>query len=156
MTGLAPANHVRPLAVAMVVVVMLVGSALAWQVIRNPGVATVEIRRGELAPAAPGASPTLAAGDAERGGQIAQAQCSGCHTTDRRLIGPSWASIAARYEPATDAVSRERCIPRIITAVEHPRPGWDGYPPGPALKLPTADRAALAAYILDIGRGNRS
>ena len=145
---------VRPAAVAMVVVVLAIGSVLAWQIIANPGVATIEVRGGALAQAAEALPVALGTGNADQGLQIAAAQCSGCHTTDRRLIGPSWASIAARYDPATDAISRERCIPRIVTAVEHPRPGWDGYPPGPAMSLSRDDRAALATFILE--RGGKS
>jgi cytochrome c551/c552 len=77
----------------------------------------------------------------ERGAALQQLGCAGCHSDNRREIGPSYAVIAERYH----------CRPvELSAAIGHPEPGWADYPPGPAGPPPARDdRAALVAWILN-------
>jgi cytochrome c551/c552 len=79
----------------------------------------------------------------ERGATVQRMACAGCHSIDRREIGPSYAHIAERY----------RCRPdELPAAVRHPRPGWVDYPPGPAgPPLGLEDQAAVVSWILNAG-----
>jgi cytochrome c551/c552 len=89
--------------------------------------------------------PRSAAGLMERGAAIERTQCAGCHSGDRREIGPSYAAIAARYHCSALELS---------LAMGHPRPGWADYPSGPTgPRLGPGDRTAVVYWIL--GRGAR-
>jgi cytochrome c551/c552 len=77
----------------------------------------------------------------ERAATLQRMECAGCHSNDRREIGPSYAVIAGRY--------RSRAV-ELSAAVGHPKPGWADYPPGPSgPPLTQDDRAALAAWIMN-------
>jgi cytochrome c551/c552 len=79
----------------------------------------------------------------ERGAIVQRMECAGCHSDDRREIGPSYEVIAARYHCRPD---------ELIAAIGHPKPGWADYPPGPAgPPLPRDDQAALVYWILNAG-----
>jgi cytochrome c551/c552 len=79
----------------------------------------------------------------ERGATLQRMECAGCHSDDRREIGPSYEVIAARYHCRPD---------ELIAAIGHPKPGWADYPPGPAgPPLAPDDQAALAYWILNLG-----
>jgi len=86
---------------------------------------------------------TGASGLSARGAVLQRAQCAGCHSRERREIGPSYSMIVERY----------RCRPaKLSVAIEHLDPGWADYPPGPAgPPLTPADRVALADWILSGG-----
>lgn len=77
----------------------------------------------------------------ERGATLQRMECAGCHSDDRREIGPSYGVIAARHH----------CRPaELIGAIGHPKPGWADYPPGPVgPPLVRDDRSALVAWILN-------
>jgi len=77
----------------------------------------------------------------EPGATLQRMECAGCHSDNRREIGPPYEVIAARY----------RCRPdELIAAIGHPMPGWADYPPGPAgPPLARDDCAALVAWILN-------
>jgi cytochrome c551/c552 len=76
----------------------------------------------------------------DRGATLQRMECAGCHSDDRREVGPSYAVIAERYHGRPLALS---------AAIGHPEPGWADYPPGPAgPPLARDDRAALVAWIL--------
>ncbi|WP_264081968.1 hypothetical protein [Pseudomonas khorasanensis] len=71
-----------------------------------------------------------------------------------RLEGPPWLAIVARYqaEIGADPMGAD-ALELMNSAIGHPRPGWDGYPPGPASIALTPDaRLALAAWILSHAR----
>ncbi len=86
----------------------------------------------------------------DRGSQISQRQCAGCHERATRSSAPSYEEIATFYRrrfPATG--SNPDLSSRLASAVTHPRPGWGNFAPGPpesALSL--NDRIALASWIL--------
>lgn len=77
----------------------------------------------------------------QRGATLQRMECAGCHSDDRREVGPSYAVIAERYHGRPVALS---------AAIGHPEPGWADYPPGPAgPPLARDDRAALVVWILN-------
>jgi cytochrome c551/c552 len=79
----------------------------------------------------------------ERGATLQRMECAGCHSDDRREIGPSYEVIAARYHCRPD---------ELIAAIGHPKPGWADYPPGPeGPPLARDDQAALVYWILNTG-----
>ena len=92
----------------------------------------------ETCPPAP-ATPGLL----ERGATLQRMECAGCHSDDRREIGPSYQVIAARYQ----------CRPEELSAaISHPKPGWADYPPGPpGPPLARDDQSALVYWILNTG-----
>ena len=79
----------------------------------------------------------------ERGATLQRMECAGCHSDDRREIGPSYEAIAERYHCRPD---------ELIAAIGHPKPGWADYPPGPDGSRRTPDdQAALSYWILNRG-----
>jgi cytochrome c len=71
--------------------------------------------------------------------------CMGCHAVDRKLIGPSFKDIAARYagQPEADARLAEKIVKGSASA-------W-GAVPMPANPKISADEARqLAAWVLTV------
>jgi cytochrome c551/c552 len=86
----------------------------------------------------------------DRGSDISQHQCAGCHEMARRSSGPSYQEIMTFYRrslPPSAGVQDVR--ERLATAVTHPPPGWGNFAPGPVeSQLSLDDRIALATWIL--------
>lgn len=74
-----------------------------------------------------------------------QAGCATCHAADRKIIGPSYRDIAAKYKGQAGA-------PKMLAErVRKGGPGvWGPVPmmPTPASKLSDADLAAVIAWLL--------
>ena len=88
-------------------------------------------------------SVSVTPGLLKRGATLQRMECAGCHSNDRREIGPSYQVIAARYHCRPDG---------LIAAIGHPKPGWADYPPGPeGPPLARDDQAALVYWILNRG-----
>jgi len=87
----------------------------------------------------------------DRGSQISQRQCAGCHEMASRSGAPSYQEIVTFYrrEFPTSADSPD-LRSRLASAVTHPRPGWGNFAPGPPESgLSLDDRIALAIWILN-------
>jgi len=86
----------------------------------------------------------------DRGSQISERQCAGCHKMATRSSGPSYREIVSFYRrefPTSAGNSDLRS--RLAAAVTHPRPGWGNFAPGPSESaLSLDDRIALASWIL--------
>jgi cytochrome c551/c552 len=86
----------------------------------------------------------------DRGAQISQRQCAGCHEMFARSSAPSYQEIVNFYRrdiPASAGNPDFRA--RFATAVTHPRPGWGNFAPGPLESdLSPDDRIAVAVWIL--------
>lgn len=87
----------------------------------------------------------------DRGSQISERQCAGCHKMTTRSTGPSYKEIVTFYRsefPVSAGNSDLRS--RLAAAVTHPRPGWGNFAPGPSESdLSLDDRIALATWILN-------
>jgi len=139
--------------VRLVVSVALLGTLLAWW-------GTGGYRRpfGELGrkPAAT-AGMVLPEGSQDesalrnRGAQISQRQCAGCHEMATRLSGPSYQEIVDFYRrQLLNSAGNSDLRSRLAVAVTHPQPGWGNFAPGPVESgLSLDDRIALASWILN-------
>jgi cytochrome c551/c552 len=139
--------------VRLAVSVLLLGALLAWWGTRGH-------RRlfGEL-----GRKPAVAVGIVlpegtqeqsallERGAQISQRQCAGCHEMASRSSGPSYKEIVTFYRREfPNSLGDSDLRTRLAVAVTHPRPGWGNFAPGPLESgLSLDDRIALASWILN-------
>ena len=74
-----------------------------------------------------------------------QAGCATCHAAAKKMIGPSWHDVAAKYKGQADA-------PTLLAkrVREGGKGVWGAVPmaPTPASKLPDADLNALIAWVL--------
>jgi cytochrome c551/c552 len=86
-----------------------------------------------------------------RGYEISQRQCAGCHEMTMRSNAPSYREIVTFYRrqfPATTGDPDLRS--RLASAVTHPQPGWGNFAPGPPDSgLSPDDRVALATWMLN-------
>ncbi|NVO05523.1 MAG: c-type cytochrome [Rhodoferax sp.] len=74
-----------------------------------------------------------------------QSGCAACHLPDKKLVGPAYKDIAAKYKGRADAV------PFLMQRVREGGPGtWGQVPmvPTDAKKLPDADLKKLLEWIL--------
>ncbi|WP_233833069.1 c-type cytochrome [Paraburkholderia sp. ZP32-5] len=90
-----------------------------------------------------GASAAYAA-DAPRGQQVANANaCMGCHAVDRKLVGPSFQQIAAKYKGDRDASAK------LARKVKDGGSGVWGMIPMPAHQsMSDADIHAVVDWVL--------
>ncbi|MDP1648957.1 MAG: c-type cytochrome [Rubrivivax sp.] len=76
---------------------------------------------------------------------MVKAGCTACHTKDKKLVGPSYKDIAAKYKGQATAVA---------TLTEKARAGGKGsfgpipMPPNPVAKISDADLKAAVEWIL--------
>src|SRR5437879_10153369 len=87
----------------------------------------------------------------DRGSQISQRQCAGCHERATRSSAPSYQEIATFYRRGFPmSAGNPDLRSRLASAVTHPQPGWGNFPPGPSeSRLSLDDRIAVATWILD-------
>ncbi len=87
----------------------------------------------------------------DRGSQISQRQCAGCHERATRSTAPSYQEIATFYRRGFPSAGGNPDLrSRLASAVPHPQPGWGNFPPGPSESgLSLDDRIAVATWILD-------
>jgi cytochrome c551/c552 len=139
--------------VRLLVSVLLLGTLLAWWGTRGHRRLFGEARRkpavavGVVLPQVTEEQSALL----ERGAQISQRQCAGCHEMAARLSGPSYKEIVTFYRREfPDSADDSDLRARLAAAVTHPRPGWGNFAPGPLESgLSLDDRIALASWILN-------
>ncbi|WP_296224638.1 c-type cytochrome [Ralstonia sp. UBA689] len=97
-----------------------------------------------LAGLALAATPALAAVDAARAQSIAnQNACMGCHAVDRKLVGPAYQDVAAKYKGDAGAQAK------LIKKVREGGTGSWGQIPMPAnLKIGDADLKTVIDWVL--------
>lgn len=82
---------------------------------------------------------------AEPEADMAKAGCNACHTKDKKLVGPAYKEIAAKYKGQADAV------PMLVTKARNGGSGKFGpipMPPNPVSKIGDAELKAAVEWIL--------
>jgi len=133
--------------------VLLLGTLLAWWGTRDHRRLFGESPREPVAAggmvfpqAAPEENALL-----DRGSQISQRQCAGCHERATRSSAPSYQEIATFYRRGfPTSAGNPDLRSRLASAATHPQPGWGNFPPGPSESgLSLDDRIAVATWVLD-------
>ncbi len=70
--------------------------------------------------------------------------CSGCHTLDTRVVGPSFKEIARRY--ASEAGAAARLAAKVRSGGQGV---WGQVPMPPSASLSESDAKTLAGWILE-------
>lgn len=71
--------------------------------------------------------------------------CLACHTTDKKLIGPSYKDVAAKYKGKAGAEAT------LIAKVKNGGSGaWGQIPMPPNASVPDADVKALVKWVLSV------
>jgi cytochrome c551/c552 len=150
--GSEPQSPSRP-PIRLLGSVLLLGTLLAWWGTRDHRRLFGESLREPVA-AAGVVLPQVTQEESallDRGSQISQRQCAGCHEMATRSSAPSYQEIVTFYRrefPTSAGNSDLRA--RLASAVTHPRPGWGNFAPGPLeSELSLDDRIALASWILN-------
>jgi cytochrome c551/c552 len=148
-SGMQPSPSHPPL--LLVSSVVLLGTLLAWWGTRDKRRSFGESLR-EPVPTTGSALPPSAHEETtsqDRGSQISQLQCAGCHEMFTRSTGPSYEEIVNFYDRRSAGPNeKSELLSRISLAVVHPQPGWGNFAPGPELSLSSDDRLAVAGWIL--------
>jgi cytochrome c551/c552 len=87
----------------------------------------------------------------DRGFQISERQCAGCHEMATRSSAPSYQEIVTFYRSGSSTSAGNPELPsRLVSAVTHPQPGWGNFAPGPSESgLSLDDRIAVASWMLN-------
>jgi cytochrome c551/c552 len=133
--------------------VLLLGALLAWWGTRDHRRLFGESLREPVAAGGvvlPRVTPEESA-LLDRGSQISQGQCAGCHEMATRSSAPSYQEIVTFYRRGfRNSAGTTDLRSRLAVAVTHPRPGWGNFPAGPSESgLSPDDRIALASWILN-------
>jgi cytochrome c551/c552 len=95
-------------------------------------------------PAPPAAPDTLAGVGGDPVAKLLEAHaCSGCHTLDKRIVGPSFREVAQRY--AGDAGAAARLAAKIRSGGQGV---WGQVPMPPAAAIADAELATLVGWVL--------
>jgi cytochrome c551/c552 len=140
--------------------VLLLGTLLAWWGTRDHRRLFGESWRGPVA-AAGMALPQVTQEESallDRGFQLSERQCAGCHEMATRSSAPSYREIVAFYRRGfPTSAGNPDLRSRLASAVTHPQPGWGNFEPGPTEPgLSLDDRIALASWILNSSDQNKN
>jgi cytochrome c len=99
-----------------------------------------------VAAAAPAPSGPVAALDLKSGEAMLQKYgCTGCHGVDKKIVGPAYIDVAAKYRGDKDAVAK------LMQKVKGGGSGvWGAIPMPPNPQVPDADLKALVSWILTL------
>jgi cytochrome c len=71
--------------------------------------------------------------------------CAACHGVDKKIVGPSYQEVAAKYRGDKDALAR------LVQKVKAGGSGvWGAVPMPPNAQVPEADIKALVSWILTL------
>jgi len=107
----------------------------------TPAAAAVAAPAAAAASAAPGPSAAL---DMQTGMAMMQKDgCAACHAVDKKIVGPSYQEVAAKYRGDKDAAAK------LVQKVKTGGAGvWGQVPMPPNAQVPEADIKALVTWIL--------
>jgi cytochrome c551/c552 len=141
----------RPL-IGLVTSVLLLGTLLAWWGTRDHRRLFGESVREPIAAGGMVVPPVRQEDSAllDRGYQISQRQCAGCHEMTTRSSAPSYQQIVTFYRREFSTAAGDADLrSRLASAVTHPQPGWGNFAPGPPEPgLSPDDRLGLAGWML--------
>jgi cytochrome c551/c552 len=142
----------RPL-IGLLTSVLLLGTLLAWWGTRDDRDLFGESLRQPVT-AAGVVVPQVTQEDSalvDRGYEISQRQCAGCHEMTTRSSAPSYREIVTFYSRGfAGAAGNPGLRSRLASAVTHPQPGWGNFAPGPGEPgLSLDDRIAVASWMLN-------
>ena len=139
--------------IRLVISVLLLGTLLAWWGTRDRRDPFGESLRQPVAAASMVLPQVTQENSAllDRGSEISQRQCAGCHEGATRTSAPSYQEIVIFYRRGfPNAAGNPDLRSRLASAVTHPRPGWGNFAPGPPeAGLSPEDRIAVASWILN-------
>ena len=146
--------------VRLVASVLLLGTLLAWWGTRDYRGLFGESPRVPVAAAGTALPQVTPEENAllDRGSQISQRQCVGCHERAKRSSAPSYQEIVTFYRRRFSTTAGDPDLrSRLASAVTHPQPGWGNFEPGPPESgLSLDDRIALASWILNSSDQNKN
>ena len=139
--------------IGLLTFVLLLGTLLAWWGTRDhrelfgESLRTPVTGAGVVVPEVTQERSTLV----DRGYEISERRCAGCHEMTTRTSAPSYREIVTFYRRGFVGAARMPDLrSRLASAVSHPQPGWGNFAPGPAEPgLSLDDRVAVASWILD-------
>ena len=111
----------------------------------TPAVAPAAAAVATPAAAPPAAAPGPAAAlDMQTGTAMMQKDgCAACHSVDKKIVGPSYQEVAAKYRGDKDAAAK------LVQKVKNGGSGvWGPVPMPPNAQVPEADIKALVTWIL--------
>ena len=137
--------------ISLLVGVLLLGTLLAWWGTRDHRCLFGESPREPVAAGSlllPQVTPEDSA-LRDRGFQISERQCAGCHEMATRSSAPSYQEIVTFYRRGSSTSAGNSDLrSRLASAVTHPQPGWGNFAPGPPESgLSLDDRIALASWM---------
>ena len=92
------------------------------------------------------ASTLLMVGTAQADADLAKKNgCMNCHTVDKKLVGPAFKDIAAKY--GTDAKAADNLAGKIKKGSQG---AWGPVPMPPNAKVTDADAKTLAQWVLSL------
>lgn len=111
-----------------------------------PAVAVPSPEAAPVPTAAPAEPVATAAVSSSKEMQLAEAsRCFSCHAIDRKLVGPAWKDIAAKYRGQKGAEAQ------LIEKVTKGGSGaWGTVPMPPNVQVSQADIKTLVRYILSL------
>lgn len=133
--------------------VLLLGTLLAWWGTRDHRELFGESLRQPVTAAGVAVPEVTQEASAlmDRGYEISQRQCAGCHEMTTRSSAPSYQEIVSFYRRGfTTSAGNPDVRSRLASAVTHPQPGWGNFEPGPPESgLSLGDRFAVASWMLN-------
>lgn len=146
-------EHRSRFLVGLLTSVLLLGTLLAWWGTRGHRQLFGESLRRPVT-AASAVVPELtqeASVLVDRGYEISQRQCAGCHEMTTRSSAPSYQEIVTFYRHGlAGSAGNSGLRSRLAAAAIHPRPGWGNFAPGPAEPgLSADDRTAVASWMMN-------
>lgn len=139
--------------VRMVGSVLLLGTLLAWWGTRDSRHLFGDPPPRPMVEAAPNVLQNIRNDSAmlDRGFQIEQLECAGCHEMTSRSSGPSYRQIVTFYlSESRRSANKRDLLSEIAAGVAHPQPGWTNFAPGPPQSnIALEDRVAVASWILN-------
>ncbi|MEP6941410.1 MAG: c-type cytochrome [Betaproteobacteria bacterium] len=143
MANVAGAAFKEPAAPAPVAGPSVVVTPIATAAAATPPVAPASAAP-VAAPAPPPAPGPSAALDMQSGMTMMQKDgCAACHAVDKKIVGPSYQEVAAKYRGDKDAAAK------LVQKVKNGGSGvWGQVPMPPNVQVPESDIKALVSWIL--------